>query len=242
MSRPADAVFQVTEQLRVYWTTLEGHKRSFAEGGRKEFYELVQQCVEQLLVQEEEQRWQTDWRKETVWRIRDLDPGEEEKRIREKVRPWLQAARRLKGWEWWFSTGIHQIGDDVDAWFGAATDPVKAAEVPKTVEGRVVSVSSPGEQALRRRVAELEQQKSELVEEDKEKKEEIATLTRAMHRLKQQLKASQFTVGNLRQQIALLEKMVAMPPVSTERSDARMPATADMRGLLGRMEVLRREA
>ena len=96
---------------------LERYKSSFEEGDRKEFYELVQQCVEQLLVKGVECK-SPDWREVTVWKKRALSPADAEKRIREHVRPRLQEARRLIVRGWWATWDINKIGDFVNEWFG----------------------------------------------------------------------------------------------------------------------------
>ena len=119
MSRPENAVWQVTEKLRVYWTTLEEYKNDFKEGQEKIFWNLVKQCVDQLLEKGVEQTYQTNWQKVDVWIKKELDPGEPEQRIRKVVRRRIQEARRLEsGFSWWATEGIREIGDNVDAWFG----------------------------------------------------------------------------------------------------------------------------
>ena len=136
---------------------------------------MVQKCVEQLLY-EDEASYPPDWRTVKVWKPIRLKPGEAERRIRGHVREWLREARDAIGPGGWHATkNIHEIGRDVDAWFGAATDPVQ-----KTTSAGVAAASAPREEALRRKVADLEQQNRDLVDADTAKNEEIATLRLTM--------------------------------------------------------------
>ena len=265
MSRPEDAVWQVTEKLRVYWTTLEEYKNDFNENKKKIFWNLVKQCVDQLLEKSVEQTYQTNWQKVDVWIKKQLDPGEAEKRIRKEVRGRIQEARQLElGFSWWATQDIGEIGDNVDAWFGEATDPVRVAVpgVPRTQTPqteRVVSVSSPVERALRERVVklaretgELEHKNEALEEQNKALEAELAELRAAQQLLQKQLDKSQFMVENLRQQIALLEKMTLLPPKAPAPGPAetRMPEPAEgassraMRatGMRAKLDALRESA
>ena len=88
-----DRVDELTEMLRKYWVNLVRFESSFKAGEDLRFYTLVRQCVEKLLYEDEEQRYETNWRKEKVWRPIRLKPGEAEQRIRGKVREWLRQAR-----------------------------------------------------------------------------------------------------------------------------------------------------
>ena len=239
MSRPVDRVAELTEMLRKYWENLVGFESSFKAGEDLRFYTLVRQCVEKLLYEDEEQRYETNWRKEKVWRPIRLKPGEAEQRIRGDVREWLRQARAAV--ERWHATeGIDDISAFVEQWFGAATDPAKA--VPGV---------SPGERALRERVANLARENGELEEKNEALEEQnealeakLAKLRAAQQLLQKQFDNSQLTVDNLRKQVALLEKFLApLPPQAPAPGppETRMPATMDMRGLLGRMEELKCE-
>lgn len=246
MSRPVDRVAELTEMLRKYWQNLVRFESSFKAGEDKRFYTLVRQCVGELLYEDEESIY-PDWRVVKVWRPIRLRPGEAEQRIRGHVREWLRQARAAVQ-RWHATEAIDDISAFAEQWFGQATDPAQAAVVaktPQTVEGRVMSVSSPRALSLRTRVAELESEKGDLEKQNAGLEAELARLRTAMQRMQKQLADSQFTVRNLQQQIAVLEKMAAWPPgpqTSPDRSDARMPATADMWGLLGRMAGLGCEA
>ena len=123
MSRPEDAVAQVTERLGVFWKTLEGYSRRYRAGEDLRFYTLVQQCVEQLLYEDEES-YPPHWQPVKVWKPIRLKPGEAERRIRSHVREWLREARDALDRRWWATEDIDNIGRDVDAWFGPASDPV----------------------------------------------------------------------------------------------------------------------
>ena len=250
MSRPVDRVAELTEMLRKYWENLVRFESSFKAGEDLRFYTLVRQCVQKLLYEDEEQRYETNWRKEKVWRPIRLKPGEAEQEIRGHVRGWLRQAREAVGTRWHATEGIDDICAFVEQWFGVATDPAKAVPgVPRTQAPqteRVVSVSSPGERALRERVAKLARENGELEEENEALEEQnaaleakLAKLRAAQQLLEKQLDESQWTVENLRKQVALLEKFLP-PPQSPAPGPAetRMPVTTDMRGLMGRMKEL----
>ena len=84
---------------------------------------------------------------------------------------------------------------------------------------------------MRSRVAELESENADLVEEKEELEAELATLRRAMQQLKKQLATSTFTVENQRQQIALLEKMTTSPKAVAPQASLRVPVDALLREL-----------
>jgi hypothetical protein len=189
MSRPEDAVAQVTERLGVFWKTLEGYKSRYRAGEDFRFYTLVQQGVEQLLYEDEES-YPPHWQPVKVWKPIRLKPGEAERRIRSHVREWLREARDALDGRWWATEDIDNIGRDVDAWFGPASDPVHTH--------RAGAGSGELAAALRHKVEELERA-------DTEKNEEIVILRLAMQRIKKQLDDSRLMVETQRKQIALLE-------------------------------------
>ena len=128
MSRPADAVDKVAEKLREYWEGLVKHEEDFAKGDNEKFYALVGECVDQLWEQRHESTWQTQWKEVVVWERVELKPGVAERRIREKVGPWLREARRLKYKRYWVTDGVVKIGEYVDRWFGGEETQAEKAQ------------------------------------------------------------------------------------------------------------------
>jgi hypothetical protein len=132
MARPADAVDQVAEKLREYWTGLVKHEEEFVKVADKKLCELVRQCVDELWEEHVENTWQTQWKDVVVWkRVAETKPGEAERRIRENVRQWLTDARQLKYTRYSFTEGIHRVGAYVDRWFGGETQGGATAGVRK---------------------------------------------------------------------------------------------------------------
>jgi len=117
-SRPADAEDKVAEKLRDLWDGLvahQKHNKSFREGDDKKFYELVEKCFDELWVGDERSTWTM-----VLWKRLPLEPEEQERRIRENVRPWLRRARRLKYTRSSVTNGVDGLGEYVERWFGGA--------------------------------------------------------------------------------------------------------------------------
>ncbi len=107
--------------LREYWEGLVKHEKEFAKGDDKKFYELVGKCVDEMWEQDVKNGWETQWQDVVVWKRVGMQPAEAERRIREKVGPWLQEARKLKYKRGWVTQGVDSLGDYVDRWFGGET-------------------------------------------------------------------------------------------------------------------------
>ena len=129
MERPANAEEQAAQKLWDYWEGLVKHEKELANGVDKQFYELVRKCVDELWEEVVEKgTWQNKWQETLVWQQIKLPPGEAERRIRVKVRPWLAEARQLKYKRWWFTDGVDRVGDYVDRWFAGGKDGAAPAQ------------------------------------------------------------------------------------------------------------------
>ena len=114
----AERVGHVAEELSVYWLLLDKHKKSFARGDDKKLYTLVGECFKLLWEEGVENTYATGWKDVAVWKKIKMEAPEAERRIREQVRPKLQAARKLEYERWWVADGVDGIGEYVDRWFG----------------------------------------------------------------------------------------------------------------------------
>jgi hypothetical protein len=124
---PADRAAEVAEKLRSCWESLAKHEKEMASGADKQFCELVKKCVDELWEEVVESgTWLNHWQDTLVWQKIELPPGEAERRIREKVRPWLAEARRLKYKKWGFTQGVDGVGAYVDEWFAGGKDGASA--------------------------------------------------------------------------------------------------------------------
>jgi hypothetical protein len=129
MQRPANAEDEAAEKLMDFWTCLVKHEQEMANGADKQFCDLVKRCVDELWEEVVERgTWQNQWQDTLVWQKIELKPGEAERRIRAKVRPWLAEARQLKYKKWWFTEGVDRVYEYVDRWFRAENKtPAQAA-------------------------------------------------------------------------------------------------------------------
>jgi hypothetical protein len=141
MARPANAEEVAARELKDYWEGLVKHAEEMAHGADKQFCELVKKCVDELWEEVVEKgTWQNRWQDTLVWQRIELQPGEAERRIRAKVRPWLAEARQLKYKKWWFTDGVDRVGDYVDRWFGAETEAERVAKVKPVKPAEAVEI------------------------------------------------------------------------------------------------------
>ena len=197
----ADRADEVAGKLRSCWESLAKHEKEMASGADKQFCELVKKCVDELWEEVVESgTWLNQWQDTLVWQRIELEPGEAERRIREKVRPWLAEARRLKYKKWWFTEGVDRVGDYVDRWFAGGAGGEAGA--------------------VRRDAQKRERQKQALAESHAEKNVEIAGLKEEKRGLVQERDALLRVVDNQKRQIAVLEQMAgvsrAQPGVRVE--------------------------
>jgi hypothetical protein len=205
---PADRADEVAEKLRSCWESLVKHEKEMASGTDKQFCDLVKRCVDELWEEVVERgTWQNQWQDTLVWQKIELKPGEAERRIREKVRPWLAEARRLKYKKWWFTEGVDRVGAYVDEWFAGG----KAGAAADREAGAGGEAGEAG--AVRRDVQRLERQNRAL-------REAQAGLKEEQRRLVAERDALLRVVDNQKRQIAVLEQMAgvsrAQPGVRVE--------------------------
>jgi hypothetical protein len=215
---PADRADAVAEKLRSCWESLVKHEKEMASGADKQFCDLVKKCVDELWEEVVERgTWQNQWRDTLVWqKIEFEQAGEAERRIREKVRPWLAEARRLKYKKWWFTESVDRVGSYVDQWVaggtdGASADSKSAQEATKASEaGEAGAGGEAG--AVWRDVQRLERQNRALAEAQAGLKEEQRRLVQERDALR--------VVERQKRQIAELELMAgvtrAQPGVRVE--------------------------
>jgi hypothetical protein len=194
----ADRAAEVAEKLRSCWESLAKHEKEMASGADKQFCELVKKCVDELWEEVVERgTWQNQWQDTLVWQRIELRPGEAERRIREKVRPWLAEARRLKYKKWWFTEGVERVGACVDEWFAGGKAGASA-------DGEAGAGGEAGEAgAVRRDVQRLERQNRAL-------REAQAGLQEEQRRLVAERDALLRVVERQKRQIAELELMAGV--------------------------------